>query len=109
MLAGRARVVWNKPVVAKAVTRPMEKEEKNRNTLFDRLRQVRKELAQEVKLPPYLIFADTALIEMVRVMPLTEEEMLTVKGVGDIKMARYGSQFLQVIQEYVNAECKEEA
>ena len=109
VLAGRARVVWNKPVVAKAVTRPMEKEEKNRNTLFDRLRQVRKELAQEVKLPPYLIFADTALIEMVRVMPLTEEEMLTVKGVGDIKMARYGSQFLQVIQEYVNAECKEEA
>ncbi len=104
VLAGRRRVLWSKPVVAKTATRPIEKEEKSRNTLFDRLRQLRKEVAQEAKLPPYLIFADTALIEMVRTMPTTKAEMLAVKGVGDVKMARYGSQFLQVIQDYAKAE-----
>ena len=70
------------------------------NALFERLRQVRKEIAEGEKVPPYIIFSDVTLKEMSGMLPLNNAELLQVKGVGDRKLEAYGAPFLEVIQQY---------
>ena len=65
--------------------------------LFEALRELRLELAREQGVPPYIIFHDTTLKEMVVVQPRTLEEMGGITGVGAQKLARYGQRFLDVI------------
>ena len=65
--------------------------------LFDRLRQLRTELAREQGVPPYVIFHDATLLEMAERMPRTEAELSYVSGVGATKLERYGAQFLAAI------------
>jgi ATP-dependent DNA helicase RecQ len=65
--------------------------------LFERLRALRREIAQRENVPPYVVFSDATLREMARLKPGDEEEMLAVKGVGETKLARYGTQFLAEI------------
>ncbi len=62
--------------------------------LFQRLRALRKRLADEAGVPPYIVFNDATLRAMVRMRPQTEEELLQVPGVGTRKLERYGSAFL---------------
>jgi len=69
--------------------------------LFDTLRFLRKEIADEQGLPPYVIFSDATLREMSRVVPEHSHEMLQIKGVGEKKLEQYGHLFLQAIQQYV--------
>ena len=69
--------------------------------LFEMLRQTRKEIAQNEKVPPFIIFSDAALKDMAAKLPVTISEMLTVKGVGAQKQERYGERFLQTIAEYL--------
>lgn len=73
------------------------------NKLFERLRELRLEIAREEKMPPYIIFSDKTLIDMVAKIPMSREEMLRVSGVGDHKYMKYGKQFLDVIQECCEA------
>ena len=61
------------------------------------MRQLRKRLADEEGVPPYIVFSDAALRSMCAVMPRDEDEFLTVSGVGPAKLARYGTTFLQEI------------
>ncbi len=68
--------------------------------LFDALRTLRKELAAEQEVPAYIVFGDKVLWEMVARRPTSEEELLTVPGVGPAKLARYGDDFLQIIREH---------
>ncbi|MCB2218251.1 DNA helicase RecQ [Desulfofustis glycolicus] len=68
--------------------------------LFDRLRRLRKELADRSGVPPFVIFHDRTLMEMAGRQPLTEEELLSIGGVGEAKCRRYGSDFLEVIETY---------
>lgn len=68
--------------------------------LWQALRACRKRLADQHNLPPFVIFHDSTLKDMLVVRPQTEREMLTVVGVGDVKMQKYGELFLQVIREY---------
>lgn len=68
--------------------------------LFQMIRQIRNRLAQQEKVPPYLIFADKTLIDMCGKMPSNKEEMLNVSGVGEAKFKKYGDIFLDVIQTY---------
>ncbi|MDM5199167.1 DNA helicase RecQ [Fictibacillus enclensis] len=68
------------------------------NELFEHLRALRKELADQENVPPYVVFADSALTEMSEKIPQTEEDMLKIKGVGQVKFDRYGSLFLDVIK-----------
>lgn len=68
--------------------------------LFERLRAVRLRLAREQDVPPYVVFGDRALREMARLLPMTEEELLMVPGVGATKLARYGEVFLGEIAAY---------
>jgi ATP-dependent DNA helicase RecQ len=69
-------------------------------TLFDRLRVVRKKIAAENHVPPYVIFSDKTLHEMCRHFPKTAPEMRRISGVGDVKLERYGEDFLEEIRNY---------
>ncbi|KIL39704.1 ATP-dependent DNA helicase RecQ [Gordoniibacillus kamchatkensis] len=72
--------------------------------LFERLRQLRKELAQRDKVPPYIVFSDSTLREMSELRPITAAELLNVKGVGEAKFRSYGAAFLDVLQRWVSGE-----
>ena len=74
------------------------------NKLFARLRQLRKQIADREDLPPYIIFSDVSLSEMSELMPLTGSEFLNISGVGHIKLDKYGSEFLAVINEYAQSQ-----
>jgi len=68
--------------------------------LFEALRECRTELANEQGVPSFVIFSDASLIEMARKRPHTDETFRYINGVGDMKLERYGKQFMDVIGEY---------
>lgn len=65
--------------------------------LFERLRLLRSKIAQEQQVPAYIVFADTALRDMCIKMPKNSDEFLQVNGVGQVKLERYGKEFLEEI------------
>lgn len=65
--------------------------------LFEQLRQLRSQIAKEEKVPPYIVFSDKTLVHMCQVKPKTEEEMLSVSGIGQFKFEKYGDRFLTFI------------
>ena len=67
------------------------------NALFEALRTLRKRLADEAGMPPYIVFNDASLRDMAQRQPTTLEEFSTILGVGQAKLARYGEQFVEVI------------
>jgi ATP-dependent DNA helicase RecQ len=67
--------------------------------LFARLKQLRRSLAEELRVPAYVVFSDATLLEMAARRPSSEAELLTVSGVGLTKLARYGDKFLSVLRE----------
>ncbi len=69
--------------------------------LWEKLRMLRLEIAQEANVPPYVVFHDTTLSEMVRNLPISPDEMGALHGMGAKKMERYGDAFLAVISEYM--------
>ncbi|MEH7424490.1 DNA helicase RecQ [Bacillus thuringiensis] len=69
--------------------------------LFEVLRQVRKEIAQGEGVPPFVIFSDQTLKDMCVKMPQSDSELLTVKGIGEHKLVKYGSHFLQAVQHFI--------
>ncbi|MDR3139711.1 MAG: HRDC domain-containing protein, partial [Treponema sp.] len=68
--------------------------------LLAKLRDLRKTLAQEAKVPAYIIFADASLADMCRKRPVTAEQFRQVLGVGEIKQEKYGAAFTALIREY---------
>jgi len=68
--------------------------------LLAELKQLRKEIALREGYPPYVIFHDSTLLEMSRVIPLTMEEFSCIKGVGENRKNKYGETFLEVIRRY---------
>lgn len=69
--------------------------------LFNILKDVRKSLAKELKLPPYVIFQDPSLEDMATRYPVTIEELTNITGVGQGKAEKYGEEFIEVIAQYV--------
>ncbi|GAB6430812.1 DNA helicase RecQ [Bacillus luti] len=69
--------------------------------LFEVLREVRKEIAQGEGVPPFVIFSDQTLKDMCVKMPQSDSELLTVKGIGEHKLVKYGSHFLQAVQQFI--------
>ncbi len=70
--------------------------------LYELLKNLRKRIAKEKGLPPYVIFQDPSLEEMATTYPTTKEEMAQVNGVGMGKVNKFGQPFLDVIQKYVD-------
>ena len=68
--------------------------------LWEELRQCRKYLAEEYNVPPYVIFHDATLKEMVDSLPQSTTELLRIGGVGDSKLEKYGADFLEIIRRY---------
>jgi ATP-dependent DNA helicase RecQ len=68
--------------------------------LFEALRACRKQLAEQFDVPPYVIFHDATLLELVQLRPLNSQQMLSVNGVGQGKLTKYGQAFLRIINEH---------
>lgn len=77
--------------------------------LFGILRKLRKSIAEAENIPPYLVFADSTLRDMCEQLPASLGAMRKVKGIGDVKLDKYGEQFLAVIRPYVPQKSAEEA
>lgn len=69
--------------------------------LFEQLRVLRKELSTRDRVPPYVIFPDSTLRELSEKIPTEAASMLRVKGVGEVKFAKYGKPFLELLRSYV--------
>ncbi len=69
--------------------------------LFELLKTLRKKVAKDKNLPPYVIFQDPSLEEMATIYPTTKEDMASVNGVGMGKVNKFGKEFLELIQQYV--------
>ncbi|WP_417697400.1 DNA helicase RecQ [Psychromonas sp.] len=70
--------------------------------LFAKLRHLRKQIADQENLPPYVIFSDVSLSEMSEMMPTNDSQFLSITGVGHIKLDKYGEEFLSEIKQYVD-------
>ena len=70
--------------------------------LFELLKNLRKKLAKEKGLPPYVIFQDPSLEEMATTYPTSKDDLAQVNGVGMGKVNKFGKEFLEVIQKYVD-------
>jgi ATP-dependent DNA helicase RecQ len=68
--------------------------------LFDALKKVRTVFARNENVPPYVVFSDATLVEMATYLPQNEMEMRRISGVGDLKLEKYGADFLEVIRDY---------
>src|SRR5947207_15684544 len=69
--------------------------------LFERLRELRKRLADERDVPAYIVFSDVALRQMARGYPVTEREFARISGVGERKLGEFGAVFLAEIATYL--------
>lgn len=70
-------------------------------TLFELLKKLRKKVAKEKDLPPYVIFQDPSIEEMATTYPTTKEEMAQINGVGMGKVVKFGKPFMELIKKYV--------
>jgi ATP-dependent DNA helicase RecQ len=68
--------------------------------LFEELRALRKQIADTAGVPPFVVFSDATLVEMAKSRPRDEQELLSITGVGELKLRRYGNQFLAAIERY---------
>lgn len=73
-----------------------------RDDLFEELRKLRKELASEHNVPPYLIFGDKSLHDMCHLLPRNHDDFLMVNGVGQSKCEKYGDVFINIIRPHLN-------
>jgi ATP-dependent DNA helicase RecQ len=105
--AGRALLRERKPI---QLTRPMNVPDAKvprageiacDEPLFERLRVLRKRLADELGVPPYIVFSDVSLRQMARLYPGTEKEFRRISGVGERKLAEFGAVFMREIEEFL--------
>lgn len=68
--------------------------------LLDDLKSLRTEFAREEGVPPYVVFSDATLVELATFLPQDASGMLKMSGIGDVKMERYGADFLRVVKDY---------
>lgn len=76
--------------------------EANEDPLWHALKAKRSELAREHGVPPYVIFHDSTLLEILNQKPGSLTEMSYISGIGQAKLARYGDDFLQVLEDFAN-------
>jgi ATP-dependent DNA helicase RecQ len=104
---GRAWLKERKPIT---LTKPMQVapakvshagEIECDEALFEKLRSLRKRLADERSVPPYIIFSDVALRQMARLYPVSEGEFVRISGVGERKLAEFGKTFMGEIARYL--------
>ena len=107
LLRGDERILLRQDVsikrqrkAAKAAPQPEREIGAQDQGLWQALRDLRRHLAEDAGVPPYVIFHDATLKEMVRLRPSSEDEMLALHGVGQTKLDRYGTAFLKALQAH---------
>ena len=93
VLLGKQQVYRRETVQVKQVSK--------NDPLFEVLREVRKQIAESEKVPPFVIFSDATLKDMCVKLPITNEEFLQVSGVGELKLQKYGLRFIEAILTFV--------
>jgi ATP-dependent DNA helicase RecQ len=71
--------------------------------LFERLRRLRKRVADQKSVPPYIVFSDVALRQMAHYYPVTRNQFSRINGVGEMKLEEFGDQFMAEIERYLKA------
>ena len=100
-LKKRAPIFGSMPEAERVKKRDGKKEEVEYNhALFAILRQKRKDMADEAGVPPYVIFSDKTLVEMSAYYPQSHSSLLSMSGVGQVKLNQYGDVFLEIIKSY---------
>ena len=92
--------------VQKSIDKQEVKETKaksSKNSLFEILRKLRYEISKEEEVPAYVIFSDAALRQMETERPMSDEELLSIDGVGKAKLEKYGDSFIKAIIEFQKA------
>ncbi|MCV6604443.1 MAG: DNA helicase RecQ [Porticoccaceae bacterium] len=105
LLRGEITLTLRQDVAEKALRRPARKPTSSAvsdgdRQLWEALRARRKQLADEQGVPPYVVFHDATLMEMMEYQPTSEAELLNISGVGQSKLDKFGSEFLQVLREH---------
>ena len=103
LLRGEESIQLRKEVSAaqtKATRTPHDDMDEQDVPLWNALRACRKRIAEQLGMPPYVVFHDSTLREMVAQRPVTERALLQISGVGDSKLQKFGDAFLQVIREH---------
>ena len=94
MLKSRQTVMLTKPVAAPQTQSQRVGDIACDEALFDRLRELRKRLADQLNVPAYIVFSDVALRQMARTYPATQNEFARISGVGEKKLHEFGAAFL---------------
>ncbi len=109
LLRGEKQLTLAKPRVktVKAIKKPKKAKVSSHtleydHALFDALRQLRKRISNENKVAPFIVFSDASLVEMAAFLPKTSAEFLSINGVGQCKLERYGDVFIELIREYTS-------
>jgi ATP-dependent DNA helicase RecQ len=107
VLTARTKVTLTKPVAAPEKQVSHVGEITCDELLFEKLRRLRKELADARAVPSYIIFSDVALRQMARLYPQTEADFSRISGVGASKLREFGAQFLEEIAAHLRANPKQ--
>ena len=102
VLKGKAQVQAREALTIQTTVKTAPVSE-NDTELFEALKELRAKIAQKRGVPAFVIFSDSALRDMCLKTPTTDEEFLTVNGVGETKLKQYGEQFMNVIREHRKA------
>ena len=97
VLTGKRKVLMHTAPI------PVQGEIDYEESLFTQLRTLRKSMADEHQVPPYVLFSDMTLKELSRYFPTSKVEMLDIKGIGEKKYEQYGEAFLEVIRSWREA------
>lgn len=100
VLLGKAQLMALKKEEIKVQERVIDLEHYNQ-ILFERLRDIRKKMAEAQRVPPYVIFSDKTSHEMCRYYPDSLPKMKKISGVGEIKLEKYGEVFAEEIKKYL--------
>ena len=93
VLKGEIKVRFKETIVSKSLN--------TNDELYERLKNLRYDIATEEKIAPYMVFGDSVLKSMASTYATNKEEMLRISGVGEIKYEKYSSKFIKVIEEYM--------
>lgn len=103
VLRGEITIELAKPRINLTATRNSITDRGDYNKiLFRRLRKLRKDIADRDSVPPFVVFSDASLVEMCIEYPTSSADMLTITGVGQVKLERYGADFIAAIQAFLN-------
>lgn len=100
VLKGNEKVILTKPEMKVIITKKEEAETSYDKMLFNKLRTLRKQIADKQNVPPYIIFSDKSLKEMSVYFPQNEDQFSQISGVGEEKLYKYSKSFLREIIDY---------